>query len=275
MELADVGGIDIICTGHEHSQTVWAPTSNDNFLKPTAVIISGGGGGITSEGIPSKEGKDDQYGFMDLTLTRGAIKIEAISHGGYLRSTTTVLPRQRRVVLRRRTAEVGREGSVAAPTSMSSPHHGQHARNEALHSNPQIDPRPIPSHLAAARPASASEQNMKARRKRETEVRDPYMDVFDQRNSQFVASTNFSSDPNAKALHISQDDEIEDDSVNSSIPKQLKSQDHSKKSPDLVLAEQTNVSISNRSHIAGMRQISKGSVHNRKVASSKPPAEYV
>jgi len=104
-ELAQ-GGIDVILSGHRHSQDVWGPTSVDNFLKPTAVIISGGGGGITSEGIPRKDGQDDQYGFMDLTLTQESIKIEAISHGGQVRSSTKVYPR-------RSPAEVRREAEAA------------------------------------------------------------------------------------------------------------------------------------------------------------------
>lgn len=86
-------GIDLMLTGHKHLQDVWSPESEDNFLRPTAVIISGGGGGITSEGIPDSNGKDDQYGFMDLTLSKEAIQIEAVSHGGYVRSTTLVRPR--------------------------------------------------------------------------------------------------------------------------------------------------------------------------------------
>jgi len=86
-------GVDLILTGHKHLQEVWRPTDVTNRLSPTAVVISGGGGGITSEGLPDAEGQDDQYGFFDLTLSRKAIKIEAISHGGHLRSTTMVQPR--------------------------------------------------------------------------------------------------------------------------------------------------------------------------------------
>jgi len=86
-------GVDLIVTGHKHVQNVWSPTAADNFLKPTGVVISGGGGGITSEGIPDKNGEDDQYGFVDLTLSKDSILIDAISHGGKLRSTTVVHPR--------------------------------------------------------------------------------------------------------------------------------------------------------------------------------------
>mmetsp|Transcript_78440 Transcript_78440/g.197041 ORF Transcript_78440/g.197041 Transcript_78440/m.197041 type:complete len:1135 (+) Transcript_78440:164-3568(+) len=85
-------GIDLIITGHRHQQEVHY-LEDSNFLKPTAFIVSGGGGGITSEGVPVANGTDDQYGFMDLTLSRAEIMIEAISHGGQIRSTTCILQR--------------------------------------------------------------------------------------------------------------------------------------------------------------------------------------
>lgn len=92
--LTTLYGIDLIVTGHIHSQAIWEPSNEFNPLKPTGVIISGGGGGITSEGPPEGAGFDDQYGFMDLTLSKNEIKIEAISHGGVLRRTTLVHQRQ-------------------------------------------------------------------------------------------------------------------------------------------------------------------------------------
>merc|ERR1740129_466046 len=96
--LAERYGIDMILTGHKHLQAVWPPDGSEageNFMRPTAVVISGGGGGITSEGIPRQDGHDDQYGFVDLTLTKKVITIEAVSHGGHVRSTTKVHPRLR------------------------------------------------------------------------------------------------------------------------------------------------------------------------------------
>eukprot|EP00443_Scrippsiella_acuminata_P062664 CAMPEP_0115438672 /NCGR_PEP_ID=MMETSP0271-20121206/35378_1 /TAXON_ID=71861 /ORGANISM="Scrippsiella trochoidea, Strain CCMP3099" /LENGTH=878 /DNA_ID=CAMNT_0002864333 /DNA_START=208 /DNA_END=2840 /DNA_ORIENTATION=+ len=84
-------GIDLIVSGHTHSQMV--VYLEDNFLGETAYIISGGGGGITSEGVPSITGDDDQYGFMDMTLTRQELIIEQVSHGGKLRGTTRVKQR--------------------------------------------------------------------------------------------------------------------------------------------------------------------------------------
>lgn len=93
VKLAADYGIDLIVTGHRHQQEVHY-MEDENFLKPTAYIVSGGGGGITSESLPKANGEDDQYGFMDLTIGAQEIMIEAISHGGQLRSTTCV---QRRI----------------------------------------------------------------------------------------------------------------------------------------------------------------------------------
>jgi len=94
-------GIDLILTGHRHRQEVhfmdgpdmwyegW-PGLKSNFLDPTAWIITGGGGGVTSEGYPDDGGHDDQYGFVDLTLAKHEIKVEMISHGGHLRTTKLI-----------------------------------------------------------------------------------------------------------------------------------------------------------------------------------------
>lgn len=87
--LCDTYGIDLIVTGHEHLQKVWGNDGN-NPLAPTTHLISGGGGGITSEGTPAGDGHDDMYGFFDLTLTKDVIRAEAISHGGVTRSITEI-----------------------------------------------------------------------------------------------------------------------------------------------------------------------------------------
>uniref|UniRef100_A0A7S4QF13 C-type lectin domain-containing protein n=1 Tax=Alexandrium monilatum TaxID=311494 RepID=A0A7S4QF13_9DINO len=93
-ELSREFGIDIIIAGHVHRQEVHY-MGPDNHMAPTAYIISGGGGGITSEDMPDSRGEDDQYGFIDLTLTPREILIEAVSHGGHLRRKTCVRPRLR------------------------------------------------------------------------------------------------------------------------------------------------------------------------------------
>merc|ERR1719195_434927 len=90
-------GIDLITSGHVHRLVLYtgADSADKNFLTPTAWLVSGGGGGITSEDLPERDGLDDQYGFFELTLSKEAIDILAISHGGQVRSTGQVRPRPR------------------------------------------------------------------------------------------------------------------------------------------------------------------------------------
>jgi len=97
--LVERHGIDLIVSGHVHQQEVHYMEAG-NFLRPTAWIVSGGGGGITSEGVPDAEGADDQYGFFDITLFKEEILIQAISHGGQVRSGTKVLPRKADIAAR-------------------------------------------------------------------------------------------------------------------------------------------------------------------------------
>merc|ERR1719362_266006 len=88
-------GIDAIITGHIHSQQMHLGDDHGNFLRPTAWIVSGGGGGITSEDVPSEAGWDDQYGFFELTLSSDMIEVQGISHGGKLRMKGFVRQRPR------------------------------------------------------------------------------------------------------------------------------------------------------------------------------------
>jgi hypothetical protein len=107
MDVARKHEIDFIITGHRHSQFVrqvgddpvliwpdWGTgayaVGYTDFLDPTAWVVSGGGGGITSEHAPSWDGNDDQYGFMDMTLSKDNITVEAISHSGIVRHTIVV-----------------------------------------------------------------------------------------------------------------------------------------------------------------------------------------
>jgi len=102
-------GIDIVIAGHVHLQEVNYKTGGKTSLgRVTGVdmgdvawVVSGGGGGITSEGItaaaPSVDGHDDGYGFLDMEISLESIKITAISHGGkegayIVRNQTTVYP---------------------------------------------------------------------------------------------------------------------------------------------------------------------------------------
>jgi len=83
-------GIDLILTGHRHRQEVHTSSQ----IAPTTYIVSGGGGGITSENVPDAGGDDDEYGFVDITLSQSEIMLELISHGGMIRSTTCITPRE-------------------------------------------------------------------------------------------------------------------------------------------------------------------------------------
>jgi len=104
MELAPKHEIDVVITGHRHAQNmhckndvvtkIWAEnvhsTEMNDFLDPTAWVVSGGGGGITSEHIPDPDGNDDQYGFVDLTVAKDELVFEALSHKGKLRKRMAI-----------------------------------------------------------------------------------------------------------------------------------------------------------------------------------------
>lgn len=93
--LADRFGIDLFISGHEHLQRVNAADDPQNPLSSgTCTVISGGGGGITSEYEPQLSGADDMYGFMDVVLHTEAIVVNAISHGGHWRSKTVCPKRE-------------------------------------------------------------------------------------------------------------------------------------------------------------------------------------
>lgn len=94
LPLSNKYGIDLFLSGHQHKQEVHY-VEDGNYLVPTAWIVSGGGGGVTSERVPDPDGHDDQYGFFELTLTKEVIEVQGISHGGQQRSVTFVWPRDR------------------------------------------------------------------------------------------------------------------------------------------------------------------------------------
>lgn len=92
--LSERYGIDLHISGHIHHQQAYGPDDPLNFLSGgTCSVVSGGGGGITSEGIPSRVGDDDQYGFMDLLIKKDVIKVHALSHMLKLRKTISCPPR--------------------------------------------------------------------------------------------------------------------------------------------------------------------------------------
>lgn len=89
-QLAEINEIDLIVTGHRHQQELY---DRDESIGGAAWLVSGGGGGITSEGLPREDGNDDMYGFFDVTINKSAIKLESISHSGIVRKTKVISPR--------------------------------------------------------------------------------------------------------------------------------------------------------------------------------------
>eukprot|EP00435_Cladocopium_sp_Y103_P057339 s503_g19.t1 len=89
-------GIDLIISGHRHYQKLLLPgeTTKTAPAFPFATMISGGGGGITSDRMPELKGDDDAYGFFDLSLSRSSIHVRAFSHTGRLRRSADVTPVQ-------------------------------------------------------------------------------------------------------------------------------------------------------------------------------------
>eukprot|EP00932_Pfiesteria_piscicida_P018055 SRR837773.4925.p1 GENE.SRR837773.4925~~SRR837773.4925.p1 ORF type:complete len:338 (+),score=29.40 SRR837773.4925:43-1014(+) len=86
-------GVDLIIAGHTHHQELRAAGDPENVLGETPYVISGGGGGITSQDTPDVDGHDDEYGFMDMTLSSEILIVQSISHGGQLRKSIEVRPR--------------------------------------------------------------------------------------------------------------------------------------------------------------------------------------
>jgi len=92
--LVEKYGVDLIMAGHSHMQMVRYQEEYIGYdIGDTAWVISGGGGGVTSEGPPVEDysgrlpqhdratGNDDQYGFMDMAITKDHLSIKPYSWG--------------------------------------------------------------------------------------------------------------------------------------------------------------------------------------------------
>merc|ERR1719277_403208 len=80
-------------TGHVHSQLVKGADDAENEIAPTPWVISGGGGGIPSDGMPSLSSPDDQYGFMHMTMSKEELRIVNIDHNGIEGRSVVAKPR--------------------------------------------------------------------------------------------------------------------------------------------------------------------------------------
>lgn len=84
-------GLDLLITGHRHDQELQSHSGPGGMT----CIVSGGGGGITSEASPIDRSQwygEGQYGFYDLTISKSKIFIESINYDGKVVKTATVTP---------------------------------------------------------------------------------------------------------------------------------------------------------------------------------------
>lgn len=120
--LSERYGIDLIVGGHRHQEEVhYKDSFAGGILGDTAWVVAGGGGGVTSEGLPRVDGQDDMYGFMDVTISKDRFVIDAISHSGIIRSSTLVRPRQKSAPgVTATTNTVAGDAPVAPPRALRS-----------------------------------------------------------------------------------------------------------------------------------------------------------
>jgi len=91
-------GLDLLVTGHRHDQELWLPDMyHKNHMSGLTCIVTGGGGGITSEATPDPSNQTDwygeaQYGFYDLLISAEEIVIQSINYNGTNLMNATVRP---------------------------------------------------------------------------------------------------------------------------------------------------------------------------------------
>lgn len=92
-------GVDLMVSGHKHLQKIAYLGTHDNIdTGKSAWVITGGGGGVTTDSMPVRDsGEDDSYGFMEFVMTASELNIKTYTHGGtarklILHNQTTVAP---------------------------------------------------------------------------------------------------------------------------------------------------------------------------------------
>ncbi|CAK9091245.1 unnamed protein product [Durusdinium trenchii] len=83
--LAGAAAGDLLCRLADYRDSL--STLLRTMSGETPYVISGGGGGITSEILPTKTGEDDGYGFMDVIIKHDSMHIYLYSHGGVDKKT--------------------------------------------------------------------------------------------------------------------------------------------------------------------------------------------
>lgn len=97
---APAHGVDLIVTGHKHYQRIYSGDMGPQHgnWEGTVNVVTGGGGGITSDGQTlTRDGQDDNYGFMEFHVTLAEIEVRSYSAGGIknamiLRNSTIIKP---------------------------------------------------------------------------------------------------------------------------------------------------------------------------------------
>mmetsp|Transcript_67589 Transcript_67589/g.200989 ORF Transcript_67589/g.200989 Transcript_67589/m.200989 type:complete len:619 (-) Transcript_67589:131-1987(-) len=91
-------GLDLLVTGHRHDQEIWLPSMTwKNHMAGLTCVVTGGGGGITSEATPDPSNQTNwygeaQYGFYDLLITKNEVVIQSINWNGTNIMNATVRP---------------------------------------------------------------------------------------------------------------------------------------------------------------------------------------
>lgn len=91
-------GLDLLVTGHRHDQELWLPTDGRNYMGGLTCIVTGGGGGISSEATPNPNNTQDwygegQYGFYDISISATNMVIMSINWDGKVLASTSLTPR--------------------------------------------------------------------------------------------------------------------------------------------------------------------------------------
>jgi len=99
-KLRTAHGLDLMVTGHRHDQELWLPHSPQNHMGGLACIVTGGGGGISSEVSPDPKFQrewygEGEYGFYDITIDRSSMLIESINYDGRVLTSAKVYPHPR------------------------------------------------------------------------------------------------------------------------------------------------------------------------------------
>eukprot|EP00927_Polykrikos_kofoidii_P085263 TRINITY_DN9228_c0_g1_i1.p1 TRINITY_DN9228_c0_g1~~TRINITY_DN9228_c0_g1_i1.p1 ORF type:complete len:818 (-),score=94.96 TRINITY_DN9228_c0_g1_i1:382-2547(-) len=86
--LTEKYGIDLFVVGHRHQQEM-----HSSSVAGAPVVVTGGGGGITSEHNPNSWGRQDQYGYMDMTISSAQALIEGFNHVGKRHNFMMIYPK--------------------------------------------------------------------------------------------------------------------------------------------------------------------------------------